>query len=72
MTEILSIEDWVLPGKTIRRAIDEADYRQRLKNIVRDHSDATEVLYTWGFHQLFHGELTRADLDEISSTIRSW
>lgn len=69
MTEILSIEDWVLLGKTIRRAIDEADYRQRLKNIVRDHSDATEVLYTWGFHQLFHGELTRADLDEISSTI---
>lgn len=29
MTEILSIEDWVLPEKTVRRAIDAADYRRR-------------------------------------------
>ena len=69
MTEILSIEDWVLPEKTVRRAIDAADYRQRLESIVSKHSDPSEVLYTWGFHQLFHGELTRADLDEISDTI---
>jgi len=69
MTEILSIEDWVLPEKTVRRAIDAADYRQRLESIVSEHSDSAEVLYTWGFHQLFHGELTRAELDEISSTI---
>jgi predicted amidohydrolase YtcJ len=69
MTEILSIEDWVLHEKTVRRAIDAADYRQRLESIVSKHSDPSEVLYTWGFHQLFHGELTRADLDEISDTI---
>ncbi|MFT5042515.1 MAG: putative amidohydrolase YtcJ, partial [Hyphomicrobiaceae bacterium] len=25
--------------------------------------------YTWGFHQLFHGELSRADLDAISITV---
>ena len=69
MTEILSIEDWVLPEKTVRRAVDAADYRKRLENIVSEHSDPTETLYTWGFHQLIYGELTRADLDEISSTI---
>lgn len=69
MTEILSIEDWVLPEKTVRRAIDAADYRERLETIVSEHSDPSEVLYTWGFHQLFHGKLTRADLDEISRTI---
>ena len=69
MTEILSIEDWVLPERTVRRAIDTADYRERLESIVSRHSDPSEVLYTWGFHQLFHGELTRADLDEISGTI---
>ena len=27
------------------------------------------MLYTWGFHQLFHGELSRADLDQLSSAI---
>jgi predicted amidohydrolase YtcJ len=69
MTEILSIEDWVLPEKTVRRVSDAADYRKRLKIAVEEHSDPSEVLYTWGFHQLFHGELTRADLNEISDTI---
>ena len=68
-TEILSIEDWVLPDRTVKRAEGAVEYRERLKNIVSSHSDSSNVLYTWGFHQLFHGELTRADLDEISSTI---
>lgn len=68
-TAILSIEDWVLPDGTVKRAEGAVEYRERLKNIVRSHSDSSEVLYTWGFHQLFHGELTRADLDEISTTI---
>ncbi|MDB2445263.1 amidohydrolase [Gammaproteobacteria bacterium] len=68
-TEILSIEDWVLPDRTVKRAEGAVEYRERLKNIVSSHSDPREVLYTWGFHQLFHGELTRADLDEISGTI---
>ena len=69
MTEILSIEDWILPEKTVSRVRDATDYRERLEKIVEEHSDPSEVLYTWGFHQLFHGELTRADLDEISDVI---
>lgn len=69
IAEILSIEDWVLPDKTIERSTNAADYRERLAQIVAEHSDPSEVLYTWGFHQYFHGELTRADLDEISDTI---
>ncbi|MDG2251274.1 MAG: amidohydrolase [Gammaproteobacteria bacterium] len=69
ITEILSIEDWVLPDRTIERAKDAANYRERLTKIVAEHTDPSEVIYTWGFHQLFHGELTRSDLDEISDTI---
>ena len=69
ITEILSIEDWVLPDRTIERAKDATDYRERLTKIVAEHTDPSEVIYTWGFHQLFHGELTRSDLDEISDTI---
>ena len=69
ITEILSIEDWVLPDRTIERAKDATDYRERLTKIVAEHTDPSEVIYTWGCHQLFHGELTRSDLDEISETI---
>jgi predicted amidohydrolase YtcJ len=83
IVEIVSIEDWVLPGQTMPRATDAADYRRRLQGLVERHAnahsntdassdtsaDVNEVLYTWGYHQLFHDELSRADLDELSRTI---
>ena len=69
IANILSIEDWVLPDKTISRAADASEYRQRLRTLVRQHADSNQVFYTWGYHQLFHGELSRADLDAISNTI---
>ena len=50
IAEILSIEDWVLPDKTIERSTNAADYRERLAQIVAEHSDPSEVLSTWGFH----------------------
>lgn len=69
LVEILSIEDWELPDQSIPRAQNAAEYRNRLKALVDQHSDPNEVLYTWGYHQLFHGELSRADLDELSTTV---
>ena len=69
IANILSIEDWALPDKTISRAADASEYRQRLRTLVRQHADSNQVFYTWGYHQLFHGELSRADLDAISNTI---
>ena len=69
IANILSIEDWVLPDKTVSRAPDESEYRQRLRSLVQQHADSNQVFYTWGYHQLFHGELSRADLDAISTTI---
>lgn len=69
IAEILSIEDWVLPDKTIELSASAVDYRERLANLVAEHPDPSEVFYTWGYHQYFHGPLTRTDLDEISDTI---
>ena len=69
LVEILSIEDWDLPGQHIPRAKNAAEYRARLKELVEQHSDSSQVFYTWGYHQLFHGELSRADLDALSSTV---
>ncbi len=71
IAEIVSIEDWVLPDRTIPRAVDENDYRRRLEALADRHAekDTGDVLYTWGYHQLFHGELSRSDLDEIDREI---
>jgi predicted amidohydrolase YtcJ len=73
IVEIVSIEDWDLPGKMRPRATDEADYRRKVKALVDSHAEAhagtDEVFYTWGYHQLFHGDLSRSVLDEMSETV---
>jgi len=68
-TEIIAIEDWQLAGKTYPRAANELEYRQRLQAVVEAHGKSQEVLYSWGYHRLWHGDLSRTDLDAISTTV---
>lgn len=68
IAEIISIEDWVLPGGTVPAAKSREDYLQRLADASKALEDPDAVLLTWGFHHYFHGKLTRADLDKISAT----
>ncbi len=67
-SEIISIEDWVLPSGTIPAAKNHEDYIRRLTEAHAKMTDPKAVLLTWGFHHYFHGKLTRADLDKISAT----
>ncbi|WP_164123709.1 MULTISPECIES: amidohydrolase [Sphingobacterium] len=69
ISEIIAIEDWVLPNKTSPAANNQKEYRQRLleaNNSLRTKKE--ELLFTWGYHPSFHGSLTRADLDKVSAT----
>lgn len=66
ISEIISIEDWVLPSGTIPAARNREDYLQRLGEANARLEDPDAVLLTWGFHHYFHGKLTREDLDRIS------
>ncbi len=69
MSEIIAIEDWVLPTGTVPAAKNQDEYRARLKAAdAKLTEDPDTVLVTWGYHQAFHGKLTRADLDAINST----
>ncbi len=67
-SEIIAIEDWVLPQGTSKAAKNRSEYLQRLADANKQLSDPNEVLVTWGYHQYFHGELKKADLDAISTT----
>jgi predicted amidohydrolase YtcJ len=66
ITEIISIEDWVLPSGTVPAAKSREEYMKRLSEANATMQDPSAILLTWGFHQYFHGKLTRADLDKIS------
>lgn len=64
---ILSIEDWELPNGTATALKDKNDFMTRLAAAEAELTDPEEPLLTWGYHAAFYGELTRADLDAVSS-----
>jgi len=68
MTEVIAIEDWVLPNRTFPAARSAAEYRRRLIAAERDLEDSQEWLFTWGYHKLWHGPLDRSTLDAVSGT----
>jgi len=65
---IIAIEDWVLPQGTSKAANGRDEYLKRLADANAGVKDPSEPLVTWGYHQYFHGELKKADLDAISAT----
>ena len=67
-SEIIAIEDWVLPSGTVPAAKGHDGYIKRLAEADAKLEDPQALLFTWGFHQYFHGKLTRAELDKISAT----
>jgi hypothetical protein len=67
-SEIIAIEDWVLPQGTAKAAKNRTEYLNRVAEANARVKDADEVLITWGYHQYFHGKLTKQDLDKISTT----
>jgi len=67
-SEIMSIEDWVLPSGTARAVRDKQDFIGRLTAAVAARSDPDNPVLTWGYHPAFYGPLTRAELDAISAT----
>ncbi len=60
--------DWDLPWDDVKGVVGHEAYIQRLKEVESSMNDPDEMLFTWGYHQYFHGELSRDMLDKISST----
>lgn len=60
----LAPDEWHLPSGHWHAIAGQDAYRARLKKLLRD--DSTDPLVTWGHHELFHGPINRALLDEIA------
>jgi len=65
---VVGPEDWELAGGTARGVRGRDAYRARLRAHHEALADPQEWLVAWGYHPLFHGPLSRADLDAISKT----
>ena len=66
--EVISTEDWALPGKAAKAANSPADYMTRLKTAEAGLKNPKEWLLTWGYHSLWHGMLGRTALDGVTAT----
>ena len=60
--------DWSLPWDDVKGVVGHDAYLQRLREYEASLKDPDELLLTWGYHQYFHGELSRDMLDNVSST----
>ena len=67
-SEVIAIEDWVLPNKTFKAAKNHAEYINLLSEAESRIKDPEQMLLTWGYHHYIHGELKQSELDKISST----
>ncbi len=67
-SEVIAIEDWVLPNKTFKAAKNHAEYISLLSEAESRIKDPEQMLLTWGYHHYIHGELKQSELDKISST----
>lgn len=66
--QIVTPDDWNLPWATIKGITGRDAYLKKLHEIERSMKNKEEWLFTWGYHQYFHGQLSRKDLDDISLT----
>ena len=65
---VIAPEAWKLPSKTWPAATDPEEYYQLLKAEESIMPNDNSTLWSWGFNQFFHGEISKQLLDTISDT----
>lgn len=65
-TKVISIEDWDAIDGFSPAVRDEKGYLERLKEALAGHEDGKTPFVTWGYHHYFHGEMSRAKLNELA------
>jgi len=67
-THFITPDDWDLPWAQIKGITGQDAYLKKLRETESLMKDKKEWLITWGYHQYFHGKISRKELDEISLT----
>jgi predicted amidohydrolase YtcJ len=62
----LAPDDWKLPNGTWPGARTPDDYIRRLREIIGNHTRADEPCMVWGYHQIWHGRISRDVLDQLA------
>lgn len=65
-TRVIAIEDWETADGFSAGVREPAGYRARLRKALQAHGDAGDPFISWGYHHYFHGEMSRALLDQLA------
>lgn len=64
--EIIAPYDWNLPSGTKKGVQGEQAYRSRISESIKSNAIPDQLYFIWGYHQLWHGELSRDLLNKIA------
>ncbi|MEH6592176.1 MAG: amidohydrolase [Halioglobus sp.] len=64
--EIIAPYDWSLPSGVKKGVTGEQKYRERITRSIKENANPDELYLIWGFHQLWHGALSRELLNTIA------
>jgi hypothetical protein len=64
--EIIAPYDWVLPSGIKKGVSGHDKYLERITTSINENAKADEMYFIWGYHQLWHGELSRDIINTIT------
>ena len=64
--EIIAPYDWKLPSGVKKGVSGQDNYRDRITDSIQKNAKVDEIYFIWGFHQLWHGQLSRKILNQIA------
>ncbi|HGG64865.1 MAG TPA: amidohydrolase [Rhodobacteraceae bacterium] len=67
-TTFITALEWNLPDRRVPATIGRKAYLLALKENFAKDDGALPLFVTWGYHQLWHGEITRSDLNNVSAS----
>ncbi|WP_158969511.1 amidohydrolase [Chachezhania sediminis] len=67
-THFITAMEWKLPDRICAAVTSEEAYLARLTEIVEGDGKEDEIVVTWGFHRIWHGDINRERLNEVSAT----
>ncbi|MBT8169300.1 amidohydrolase [Phaeobacter gallaeciensis] len=67
-TRFITAFEWDLPGQSGQATRGHSEYLAAVQKAIDTDDGAQPIFVTWGYHQIWHGQVTRAQLNEISET----
>ncbi|MCK5856031.1 MAG: amidohydrolase family protein, partial [Bacteroidales bacterium] len=67
--DIIAPHDWNVPDGLKKGVGSHEEFIVRLKQSVAEKGKEGEVLFVWGYHQLWHGDINKQILSEVAPTI---